>query len=88
MSDVWQTLTHTVKGSESTQKTDDWVSWTSNGSETFTEDEIMAHLSSGRFSQRECPDTPGVWELKDNSKVKGFGQDKGNGKRDQSPAKA
>ena len=86
-SDVWQTLTHTVKGSQSTQKTDEWVSWTTMVRD-WTEDEIMAHLSSGRFSQRECPDTPGVWELKDNNKVKGFGQDKGNGKRDQRPAKA
>ena len=68
-SDVWQTLTHTVKGSQSTQKTDEWVSWTTMVRD-WTEDEIMAHLSSGRFSQRECPDTPGVWELKDNNKVK------------------
>ena len=28
------------------------------------------HIHSGRISERECPDTPGVWEYKDNHKVK------------------
>ena len=28
------------------------------------------HIHSGRISERECPDTPGVWEFKDNNKVK------------------
>ena len=47
-------------------KTDEWVSWTT----MMTEEEIEMHIMSGRFSQRECPDTPGVWGLKDNNNVK------------------
>ena len=69
MQDVWQEMKHTVTGSQALTKTDEWISWTKMLKD-WTEEEIQLHLQSGRFSQRECPDTPGVWELKDNNKVK------------------
>lgn len=53
---------------EHTSHTED-VSWT-NVTKDWTEEEITANLSSCRFSQRAGPDTPGVWEYKDNNKVK------------------
>ena len=69
MQDVWQEMKHTVTGSQALTKTDEWISWTKMLKD-WTEEEIQLHLQSGRFSQRECPDTAGVWELKDNNKVK------------------
>ena len=69
MQDVWQEMKHTVTGSQALTKTDEWISWTQMLKD-WTEEEIQLHLQSGRFSQRECPDTAGVWELKDNNKVK------------------
>ena len=69
MSDVWQQLVHPVKGTQSLQKTDEWVSW-KKLERDWTEEETMAHLASGRFSQRECVDTANVWEYKDNKKMK------------------
>lgn len=69
MQDVWQEMKHTVSGTQAITKTDEWVSWTKMLKD-WSEEEITLHLQSGRFSQRECVDTPGVWELKDNNKVK------------------
>lgn len=69
LQDVWQEMKHTVSGTQAITKTDEWISWTKMLKD-WTEDEISLHLQSGRFSQRECPDTPGVWELKDNNKAK------------------
>ena len=50
-------------------KTDEWISWTQTLKD-WKEQEIQLHLQPGRFSQRERPDTAGVWELKDNNQVK------------------
>ena len=69
MTDVWQELTHTVRGSQNLEKTDEWISWTKMLQE-WSEEELTMHIHSGRISERECPDTPGVWEFKDNNKVK------------------
>lgn len=69
LQDVWQEMKHTVSGTQAITKTDEWISWTKMLKD-WTEDEISLHLQSGRFSQRERPDTPGVWELKDNNKAK------------------
>ena len=69
MQEVWQEMKHTVNGKQSLTKTDAWVSWTTM-LRKWTEEEINMHIMSGRFSQRECPDTPNVYELKDNNLVK------------------
>ena len=69
MQEVWQEMKHTVSGKQSLTKTDEWVSWTTMMTKR-TEEEIDMHIMSGRLSQRECPDPPGVWELKDNNNVK------------------
>lgn len=69
MQDVWQEMKHTVSGSQAVTKTDEWISWTQMLKD-WTEQEVQLHLQPGRFSQRECPDTAGVRELKDNNQVK------------------
>ncbi|CAE7455722.1 unnamed protein product [Symbiodinium sp. CCMP2592] len=35
----------------------------------WTEQELQAHLASGRVSWRQDPSTPGVWEYKDNQRI-------------------
>ena len=60
MTDVYQTLTHKVASNQRISKKEKWVSWTKLLTE-WAEDEIWAHLNSGRFISKECVETPGVW---------------------------
>lgn len=64
MSDVYQTLTHKVSSNQKISKKEKWVSWTKLHTE-WDENEIYAHLSSGRIICKECPETPGVWVYQD-----------------------
>lgn len=64
MTDVYQSLTQMVASNQRMSKKEKWVSWTKLLTE-WAEDEIWAHLSSGRFICRECPETPGVWVYQD-----------------------
>eukprot|EP00438_Fugacium_kawagutii_P012051 Skav206587 [mRNA] locus=scaffold5652:73039:73920:- [translate_table: standard] len=64
MPDVYQTLTHKVSSNQRISKKEKWVSWTKLLNE-WDEDEIWAHLASGRFICKECPETPGVWVYQD-----------------------
>lgn len=69
MSDVYQSLTHNVSSCQKMVKEEEWLSWTEILTK-WSEEEVCAHLESGRIITKECPDTPGVWIYQDTNKVK------------------
>ena len=68
MSGVYRTVSATIRGEHAVNKAEKWVSWKAL-SNVFTDEEITAHLKSGRISERESVDTPGVWEYMDNKDI-------------------
>ena len=68
MSGIYRTVSATIRGEHSVNKAEKWVSWKAL-SNVFTDEEITAHLKSGRISERESVDTAGVWEYMDNKDI-------------------
>lgn len=68
--DLFRSVTATAMSSQSTQKAEKWTGWSKllkDGG--WTEEEGQMHLASGRFSERECPQTKNVWEYMDNHDI-------------------
>ena len=65
---IYNALTQCISSSESVTKAVKWESMTALLTK-FSAEEIAMHLQSGRITERECPDTAGVWEYKDNKDI-------------------
>lgn len=67
-SGIFKTLTSSVTAGRKLEKTEEWISWTEM-STRWTDDEITAHIHSGRIIERESS-TPGVFEYYDQKKMR------------------
>lgn len=65
---IYQQLCHTIGTTKDLEKKEKWISWTALMI-SMSEDEALAHIKSGRVSERECPDTAGIWEFRDNGDI-------------------
>ena len=65
---IYNVLTASMTSTTSLKNAQKWESQTALLNR-FSQDEIDMHISSGRLSERECPQTPGVWEYKDNADI-------------------
>ena len=61
-------LSHAVAGKRSVQKCEQWLS-EKQMQQKFSDEELQAHLTSGRVIYREDPMTRGVWQYKDQNDV-------------------
>lgn len=66
--EVFQGLKHKMTGTMTLMKKDQWVSY-KRITKDWTDDELNAHLETGRVLAKECPDTPGVWVYQDTNNV-------------------
>ena len=65
---LYSHMTKSISNLRTVEKIVKWISQ-KQADERWTAEELEAHLNSGRVSARECPQTPGVWEYRDNFDV-------------------
>ena len=65
---LYSDMTQTISNIRSVEKTIKWISQ-KQADDKWTPEEQEAHLNSGKLAARECPQTPGVWEYRDNFDV-------------------
>ena len=62
---MYRSLTESISNIKRVEKKERWIG-SMEAASKWTQPEIEAHVWSGRLSERECPQTPGVWEYRDN----------------------
>ena len=65
---MYSDMTQTISNIRSVEKTVKWISQ-KQADDKWSPEELESHLNSGKLTARECPQTPGVWEYRDNFDV-------------------